>query len=281
MIKDTFAMNTPGKTCGADASAKEIKPTCIDLAGKKGLIIGIANDQSIAYGCARAMRALGAELAITYLNERAEPYVRPLAVQLGSPIILPCDVERAGELEAVFAAIRASWGRLDFALHAVAYAPKEDLHGRVIDCSAAGFARAMDVSCHSFIRMARLAEPLMSDGGTLLTTSYYGSEKVIKNYNVMGPVKAALEAVMRQLASELGPQGIRVHALSPGPILTRAASGIEHFDELLRETAERAPLHHLVTVDDVGEVAAGLVSDWAKRMTGNVVFVDGGSHVLN
>lgn len=260
---------------------ERVVPTSINLAGKKGLVIGIANDQSIAYGCARAMHALGAELAITYLNERAEPHVRPLAEQLASPVVMPCDVEKPGELEAVFAAIREQWGRLDFALHAIAYAPKEDLHGRVIDCSASGFARAMDVSCHSFIRMARLAEPLMQDGGTLLTTSYYGAQKVIDHYNVMGPVKAALEAVMRELASELGPQGIRVHALSPGPILTRAASGIEHFDELLKDAAEHAPLHHLVTIDDVGQVAAGLVSDWARRMTGNVVFVDGGSHVLN
>ena len=259
----------------------EIIPGSINLSGKKGLIIGIANDQSIAYGCAKVMRALGADLAITYLNERAEPHVRPLAEQLGSALILPCDVEKPGELEAVFAAIREQWERLDFALHAIAYAPKDDLHGRVVDCSASGFARAMDVSCHSFIRMARLAEPLMQDGGTLLTTSYYGAQKVIDHYNIMGPVKAALEAVMRELASELGPQGIRVHALSPGPIMTRAASGIEHFDELLKQAAERAPLRQLVTIDDVGEVAAGLVSDWARRMTGNVVFVYGGSHILN
>lgn len=254
--------------------------TSISLGGKKGLVIGIANDQSIAYGCARAMRSLGAELAITYLNPRAEPYVRPLAELLGSPLVMPCDVEQAGQLDAVFAAIREQWGRLDFALHAVAYAPKEDLHGRVIDCSAAGFARAMDVSCHSFIRMAKLAEPLMSEGGALLTLSYYGAQKVIDHYNIMGPVKAALEAVMRELATELGPRGIRVHAVSPGPILTRAASGIQHFDELLEQTAQRSPQGHLVSIDDVGAVAAGLVSDWAKHMTGNVVFVDGGSHIL-
>jgi enoyl-[acyl-carrier protein] reductase I len=259
---------------------EKIACTSINLHGKKGLVIGIANDQSIAYGCAKAMRSLGAELAITYLNPRAEPYVRPLAEQLGSPLVMPCDVEQAGQLEAVFAAIREQWGRLDFALHAVAYAPKEDLHGRVIDCSAAGFARAMNVSCHSFIRMAKLAEPLMAEGGTLLTLSYYGAQKVIGDYNIMGPVKAALESVMRELATELGPQGIRVHAVSPGPILTRAASGIEHFDELLVETAKRSPQHHLVSIDDVGAVAAGLVSDWARHMTGNVVFVDGGSHIL-
>jgi len=259
---------------------KHLPRTPINLSGMKGLVIGIANNQSIAYGCAKAMNLLGAELAITYLNEHAEPFVRPLAEALDSPIILPCDVENPGELEAVFAAIRQKWGKLDFALHAIAYAPKEDLHGRVIDCSAKGLARAMDVSCHSFIRMAKLAEPLMPQGGTLLTLSYYGAQKVIEHYNIMGPVKAALESVMRQLAEELGPQGIRVHALSPGPILTRAASGIDHFDELLEQAARRAPQHHLVTIDDVGEVAAGLVSDWARRMTGNVVFVDGGCHIL-
>nr|WP_313951855.1 enoyl-ACP reductase FabI [Accumulibacter sp.] len=252
----------------------------MNLAGKKGLVIGIANDQSIAYGCAKAMHALGAELAITYLNEHSEPFVRPLAEQFGSPLILPCDVEKPGQLEAVFAAIKKQWRQLDFALHAIAYAPKEDLHGRVIDCSAAGFARAMDVSCHSFIRMARLAEPLMGQGGALLTLSYYGAQKVIDHYNIMGPVKAALESVMRQMAVELGPQGIRVHALSPGPILTRAASGIEHFDELLEQVAQHSPQHHLVSIDDVGAVAAGVVSDWSLHMTGNVVFVDGGCHVL-
>ncbi len=258
---------------------EDIKPSAISLAGKKGLVIGIANQQSIAYGCAKAMRALGADLAITYLNERAEPFVRPLAEQLGSSIVMPCDVEKAGELEAVFDTMRKAWGRLDFAVHAIANAPKEDLHGRVTDCSAAGFARAMDVSCHSFIRMARLSEPLMSRGGTLLTTSYYGGQKVIEHYNLMGPVKAALEAVVRSLATELGPQGIRVHALSPGPILTRAASGIQHFDELLAQAESLSPMHHLVTIDEVGSIAAGLVSDWARAMTGNVVFVDGGSHV--
>jgi len=256
-------------------------PAPFSLAGKKGLIIGLANEHSIAYGCARAMRHLGADLALTYLNAASEPYVRPLAEQLDCKILRPCDLEKPGELQAVFDAIGIQWGRLDFALHAVAYAPKEDLHGRVTDCSAEGFARAMDISCHSFIRMARLAEPLMSDGGTLLTISYYGAQKVIAHYNIMGPVKAALEATVRQLAVELGPKAIRVHALSPGPILTRAASGIDHFDEILELSAKTSPLHHLVTIDEVGEVAAGLVSNWSRHMTGNVVFVDGGGHIVN
>ncbi len=257
-----------------------LTPSPLNLAGKKGLIIGVANDKSIAYGCAKAMRALGAELAITYLNEHAEPFVRPLAEGLDSPLVLPCDVEQPGQLEAVFAALQERWGHLDFALHAVAFAPAQDLHAFVTDCSAAGFARAMDVSCHSFIRMAKLAEPLMHHGGTLLTTSYYGGQKVIDHYNIMGPVKAALEGVVRALASELGGQNIRVHALSPGPILTRAASGIEGFGDLLEKAARDAPLRRQLTIDDVGAVAAGLVSDWAQSMTGNILFVDGGYHVL-
>jgi len=253
----------------------------IDLKGKKGLVIGIANDQSIAWGCASAMHALGAEIAVTYLSSRAEPFVRPLAEQLGSPLIMPCDVEVPGELDAVFQAIRQQWGTLDFVLHAVAFAAKDDLHGRVIDCQASGFARAMDVSCHSFIRMARLAEPLMQHGGTLLTTSYYGAQKVVDQYNLMGPVKAALEAVVRELAAELGAAGIRVHALSPGPVLTRAASGIEHFDQIMAESLQRAPQHKLVTIEQVGALAAWLATDWADGMSGNVVFVDGGRHVMS
>jgi enoyl-[acyl-carrier protein] reductase I len=257
-----------------------IPPARFDLNGRKGLVLGIANDQSIAWGCARAMRSLGADIAVTYLNDRAEPYVRPLAEALGSPLICRCDVEQPDEVDAVFDAVRATWGRLDFVLHSIAYAPKDDLHGRVVDCSAAGFARAMDVSCHSFIRLARLAEPLMTDGGTLLATSFLGGQKVVSHYNLMGPVKAALEAVVRELAVELGPQGIRVHALSPGPIATRAASGIDHFDELLADADARSSQRQRVTIDDVGRVAAGLVSDWSRGMTGNVVFIDGGTHVL-
>jgi len=253
----------------------------INLKGKKGLIIGIANDQSIAWGCANAMHALGADIAVTYLNDRAEPHVRPLAERLGSTLVMPCDVEAPGELDAVFDTIRQEWGTLDFALHAVAFAEKEALHGRVVDCPASGFARAMDVSCHSFIRMARLAEPLMPRGGTLLATSYYGSQKVVDHYNLMGPVKAALEAIVRELAAELGTAGIRVHALSPGPVMTRAASGIEHFDQIVAQSIQRAPQHKSVTIDQVGALAAWLVTDWASGMSGNVVFVDGGRHIMS
>ncbi|HYE01091.1 MAG TPA: enoyl-ACP reductase FabI [Alphaproteobacteria bacterium] len=250
------------------------------LAGKRGLVVGIANSSSIAYGCAAAFRAAGAELAVTYVNDRAEPHVRPLAEGLGAPLILPCDVREPGMLEAVFDRIAAEWGRLDFLLHSIAYAPKADLHGRVVDCSQAGFAQAMDVSCHSFIRMARLAEPLMAEGGTLLTVSFYGGEKVVANYNLMGPVKAALESSARYMAAELGPKGIRVHALSPGPIRTRAASGLDRFDELLERAARTAPQHQLAEIEDVGALAAFLVSNGARRLTGTVIHVDGGYHIV-
>ncbi|HET7380141.1 MAG TPA: enoyl-ACP reductase FabI [Gaiellales bacterium] len=252
----------------------------IDLTGKKGLVVGVANENSIAYGCARAFHAAGAELAITYLNAKAEPSVRPLAEKLDSPIIVPCDVREPGQLEAVFDRVRQQWGRLDFVLHSIAWAPKEDLHARVVDCSRAGFLAAMDVSCHSFIRMTRLSEPLMTNGGCLLTVSFYGAEKVVEHYNLMGPVKAALESAVRYMAAELGPKGIRVHAMSPGPLATRAASGIARFDELLERAATRAPMHHLVTIDDVGAMAACLVSDAARAVTGATAYVDGGYNIV-
>jgi enoyl-[acyl-carrier protein] reductase I len=252
----------------------------VSLQGKKGLIVGIANGASIAFGCAEVLQRDGAELAITYLNAKAEPYVRPLAEQLAAPIIVPCDVREPGQLEAVFAQIRDRWGRLDFVLHSIAYAPKEDLHNRIVDCSQAGFAMAMDVSCHSFIRMARMAEPLMTQGGCLLTVTFYGSEKVVEEYNLMGPVKAALESTVRYLAAELGPKRIRVHALSPGPLKTRAASGIERFDELLERARSRTPEHRLVSIEDVGNLAAFLVGDGAAALTGNVEYIDAGYHIL-
>jgi enoyl-[acyl-carrier protein] reductase I len=250
------------------------------LRGKKGLIVGIANESSIAYGCARMLRGAGAEIAVTYLNAKAEPYVRPLAEKLESPIVVPCDVREPGQLESVFSHIRDDWGRLDFLLHSIAYAPKEDLHSRITDCSQAGFAMAMDVSCHSFIRMARLAEPLMKQGGCLLTVTFYGSEKVVEDYNLMGPVKAALESSVRYMAAELGAKHIRVHALSPGPLKTRAASGIERFDELLERTRARTPEHRLVSIEDVGNLAVFLVSDAAKGLTGNIEYIDAGYHIV-
>jgi len=250
------------------------------LQGKKGLVVGIANEQSIAWGCARAFRAAGAELAVTWFNDKARPHVEPLARQLDATIAMPLDVEQPDQLEAVFAAITQQWGRLDFVLHSIAFAPKSDLHGRVADSSREGFSRAMDISCHSFARMAHLAEPLMKDGGSLLTMSYVGAEEVIPGYGLMGPVKAALQSSTRYLAAELGPRGIRVNAVSPGPLATRAASGIPNFDGLLSQALERAPLRRLVDIDDVGALCAFLVGDGAKVITGNTLYVDAGFHIL-
>jgi enoyl-[acyl-carrier protein] reductase I len=250
------------------------------LSGRKGLVVGIANEHSIAYGCARMFRSCGAELAVTWLNDKARPYVEPLARELSAPIAMPLDVEQPGAMEAVFDAIRERWGRLDFLLHSIAYAPSGDLHGRVADTSREGFVRAMDISCHSFMRMARLAEPLMDKGGSLLTMTYLGAAEVVPHYGVMGPVKAALEASVRYLATELGPRGIRVSAVSPGPIKTRAASGIPGFDELIAEAQRRAPLAREVDIDDVGSLCAFLVSDAGRAITGDVHYVDGGFHIL-
>lgn len=253
-----------------------------DLSGKRGLVLGIANDASIATGCAAAFRAAGAEVAITVLNQKARRFVEPVAERLGLAPVLECDVREAGQLEAVFAALQAQWGGLDFLLHSIAFAPREDLHGRVVDCSAEGFAMAMDVSVHSFIRCARLAEPLLRarGGGTLLTVTFYGAERVVAHYNMMGPVKAALEGVVRYLAAELGPSGIRVHAVSPGPIATRAASGIDRFDAMMERAAAAVPAQGLARIEDVGATAAFLVSDGAARLNGLVLPVDGGQHVL-
>ena len=250
------------------------------LDGHKALVVGIANEHSIAYGCARAFRALGAELAITYLNDKARPHVEPLARKLEAPIFLPLDVERPGELEALFTELKMKWGRLDILVHSIAFAPKEDLQGGLIDCSAEGFKRAMDVSCHSFIRMAKLAAPLMTEGGTMFAMTYHGAQKVVANYNVMGPVKAALEATCRYLAYELGAKRIRVHPISPGPLKTRAASGLKDFDLLLNEAASRAPIGELVDIDDVGFACASLATPYARRLTGQTTYVDGGVNIM-
>ena len=250
------------------------------LTGAKALVCGIANDSSIAYGCAKAFRELGADLAITYGAEKSRSYVEPLARELEAPIFMPMDVSRAGDVEAVFERIGKDWGELDILLHSIAWAPKEDLQGGLLNCSAEGFAKAMDISCHSFVRMARLAAPLMKDGGTMLTMSYYGANKVVSNYNVMGPVKAALEACARYLAFELGPRGIRVHAISPGPLKTRAASGLKDFDLLLNEAAQRAPLGELVDIMDVGYTCAFLATPYARRLSGETLYIDGGVNIM-
>jgi enoyl-[acyl-carrier protein] reductase I len=250
------------------------------LKGKKAFVVGIANQHSIAYGCAKAFRELGAELAITYLNEKAKPYVEPIASELEAPIFVPLDVSAEGQLEAVFDVIKAKWNKLDILVHSIAFAPKEDLQGGLLNCSAAGFSIAMDVSCHSFVRMAKLAAPLMTDGGTMFAMSYYGANKVVTNYNVMGPVKAALESCCRYLAYELGSNGIRVHAISPGPLKTRAASGLKDFDLLLNEAAQRAPLGELVDIMDVGFTCAFLATPYARRLSGETLYVDGGVNIM-
>jgi enoyl-[acyl-carrier protein] reductase I len=250
------------------------------LAGQKALVIGVANDESIAYGCAKAFRAAGADLAITWLNEKARPHVEPLAQELAASITGAVDVSVPGQLEAVFDQVRAKWGRLDILVHSIAFAPKDDLQGGLLNCSKEGFAKAMDVSRHSFVRMAKLAAPLMTEGGTMFAMSYYGANRVVANYNVMGPVKAALEAACRYLAYELGPQGIRVHAMSPGPLKTRAASGLKDFERLLNDAARKAPLGELVDILDVGFACAYLATPFARRITGGVVYVDGGANLI-
>jgi enoyl-[acyl-carrier protein] reductase I len=251
------------------------------LKGKKALVTGIANDQSIAWGCAKAFRAFGAEVAVTYLNDKSKPYVEPLAKEIGAPIFMPLDLQREGQLEAVFEKITSTWDGLDLCLHSIAFAPKQDLQGRVVDCSKQGFLLAMEISCWSFIRMAKLAEPLMKQGGALFTMTYYGSQMVVEHYNLMGPVKAALEAATRYLAAELGPKGIRVHAISPGPLKTRAASGITDFDELLVKAQAKAPSRSLVSIDDVGVAVAFLGMNGAKLITGETLYIDGGYHIID
>lgn len=252
----------------------------VNLEGKRGLVVGIANEKSIAAGCAAAFARCGARLAATYLNDKAKGWVEPVAERLGAEWIAPCDVRVPGQLEALFEEVKQKWGGLDFLLHSIAFAPREDLHGRVIDSSPEGFAVAMDVSCHSFLRMAKLAEPLMTEGGCLLCVTFYGSERVVEHYNLMGPVKAALESATRYVAAELGAKGIRAHAISPGPIATRAASGIDRFDALLERAASQVPRGQLVDIEDVGALAAFLVSDAAKRITGTIIPVDSGQHLL-
>jgi len=264
---------------GSTTAIPEVKAKLLE--GKKGLVVGIANDQSIGWGCARAFHAFGAELAVTFLNDKAKKHVEPLATLLEASIVMPLDVQKPGELEAVFETIERKWGKLDFVVHSIAFSPKEALQGRVVDVGREGFLTTMDVSCWSFIRMAHLAEPLMRDGGTLFTMSYFGSQMVVKNYNIMGVAKAALESSVRYLAAELGPKGIRVHAISPGPLATRAASGIPEFDALLNQAKAKAPAGALVSIDDVGVATAFLAHDAARLITGDTLYIDGGYHIID
>jgi enoyl-[acyl-carrier protein] reductase I len=251
------------------------------LEGKRGLVVGIANENSIAWGCAKAFRAFGAEVAVTYLNDKAKKYVEPLARELEAPIVMPLDVNVPGQMEAVFERIAKDWGKLDFVVHSIAFSPKDALQGRVVDVSRDGFDKTMEVSCWTFIRMAHLAEPLMRKGGSLFTMTYYGSQMVVKNYNIMGVAKAALECAVRYIAAELGPKGIRVHAISPGPLATRAASGIPEFDALLDKAKAKAPARSLVSIDDVGAATAFLAHDAARLITGETLYIDGGYHIID
>lgn len=250
------------------------------LEGKKGLVAGIANSHSIAAGCAAAFRKAGADLALTYLNDKALEFVSPVAGALNADMVLPCDVREPGQIELVFEEIGKTWGKLDFLLHSIAYAPREDLHSQVMDCSPEGFALAMDVSCHSFLRMAKLAAPLMTNGGSLMTVSFYGADRVVDHYNLMGPVKAALESSVKYMAADLSEQNIRTYAISAGVVKTRAASGIDRFDEMLDTARARTPAKHLVSIEEIGRVAAFLASDAAAPLTGSVVYADNGYHIM-
>jgi enoyl-[acyl-carrier protein] reductase I len=274
-------LDRPGRNMNQAAKTRIPPVKAKLLEGKRGLIAGIANDQSIAWGCAKAFRAFGAELAVTYLNDRARKYVEPLAQELEAAIVMPLDARVPGEMEALFETIAKTWGKLDFVVHSIAFSPKEALQGRVVDVSRDGFLATMEISCWTFIRMAHLAEPLMRDGGTLFTMTYYGSQMVVKNYNIMGVAKAALESAVRYLAAELGQKGIRVHAVSPGPLATRAASGIPEFDALLEKAKAKTPAHRLVSIDDVGVATAFLAHDAARVITGETLYIDGGYHIID
>ncbi|HEY4000236.1 MAG TPA: enoyl-ACP reductase FabI [Candidatus Xenobia bacterium] len=250
------------------------------LEGRKGLIFGVVNDRSIAWGIAQACAAQGAEQGFTYLNADLERRVRPLAESLHAPIITPCDVASDEQVAAVFAEAKARWGKLDFLVHSIAFANKADLERRFSDTDRDGFRVALEISAYSLVLLARHAAPLMTDGGSIVTLTYYGAEKVVANYNVMGVAKAALEASVRYLAADLGPQGIRVNAISAGPIKTLAARGIRGFSDMMHHHAERAPMRRNVDLAEVGGTAAFLFSDAAAGITGEVIHVDGGYHVL-
>ncbi|KTD43623.1 enoyl-ACP reductase FabI [Legionella parisiensis] len=250
------------------------------LSGKKALVVGIANDSSIAFGCARALHMAGADIAITYLNDKAKPFVDKVAIGLKPSIYCQCDVTQEHDLDNLFVQIEKQWGHIDIVVHSIAFAPKEDLQKPVYQSTKEGFLMAMDISCHSFIRMAQLAAPLMKKGGSLFAMSFYGAEKVVKHYNIMGPVKAALEASVRYMAVELGPQHIRVIALSPGPLKTRAASGLEKFDDLIQHAKEKSPLQSLVDIDDVGAMVVFLASKYGKNITGDTIYIDSGYHII-
>jgi len=250
------------------------------MAGKRGLIMGVANERSIAWGIAKATASQGAELAFTYQGEALEKRVRPLAQSIGSEILEPCDVTDAASVQALFETLGKKWGKLDFAVHAIAFSDKDQLKGRYVDTTRDNFVRTMDISCYSFTEMCRFAAPLMTGGGSLLTLTYYGAERVMPHYNVMGVAKAALEASVRYLAADLGKQGIRVNAISAGPIKTLAASGIGDFRHILKWNELNSPLRRNVTTEEVGGSALYLLSDLGSAVTGEVHHVDSGYNVI-
>ncbi|MDF1581437.1 MAG: enoyl-ACP reductase FabI [Desulfuromonadales bacterium] len=247
--------------------------------GKRGLILGVANELSIAWGVAQQLRAAGAELAFTYLNDSLEKRVRPLAESLDAKLILPCDVARDEDIEALFAELEKAWGKIDFVVHAVAFANREDLKHGFSQTSREGFRLALDISAYSMVAVTRCAVPLMNPGGSIVTMTYLGAARVIPDYNIMGVAKAALEASVRYLAAELGGRGIRVNAISAGPIKTLAASGIANFREKLRVGEERSPLRRSITQDEVGKATLYLLSDLSSGVTGEIHYVDGGFNV--
>jgi len=251
-----------------------------NLAGKKGLILGIANDHSIAFGCARLARELGADVVASCLNDKARKYVEPLTTPLGIDLV-NCDVEADGQLQAIVDRAVAKFDRLDFVIHSIAWAPLDDLHGDVVDSSREGFARAVSISCHSFAELGKLCAPHMTQGGSMLSMTYLGSGEAVPHYGLMGPVKAALESMVRYMAMELGGKNIRVHAVSPGPIPTRAASGIDSFDQLMASAQAKSPLQRLVTLDEIAKLSMFLCSDAASGMTGQTIYVDAGVHAVD
>jgi len=249
------------------------------LSGKKGLILGLANEHSIAFGCAREARLQGADLVTSCVSDKAFKFVEPLAQSLNVPLY-SCDVDKPGELEALVSKAVEHLGQLDFVVHSIAWAPLDDLHGRVVDSSGAGFARAMAISCHSFAALSKLCVPHMKRGGSLITMSYLGADEAVPHYGLMGPVKAALESMVRYMAMELGPQQIRVHAVSPGPILTRAASGIDAFNEVMANAIRKAPLGRLVTLEEIARLCMFLSGGSSTGMTGQTIYVDAGCHAV-
>lgn len=256
-----------------------LNTSTFSLAGKKGLILGVANDSSIAWGCTQLMHQLGAELVVSCLNDKARRFVEPLTQPIGVELVT-CNVEEEGELEAAVQHAIARMGQLDFVIHSIAWAPLADLHGNVIDSSSDGFSRAMAVSCHSFARLAKLCAPHMPNGGSMLSMTYLGADEAVPHYGLMGPVKAALESLTRYMAMELGEQGIRVHAVSPGPILTRASSGIASFDDLMANAVAKSPLKRLVTLTEIANLCAFLCTDASSGMTGQTIYVDAGCHAM-